>query len=309
MSKLTLVPANASAPRAATSYEVGPDLCVVIGRDTGCELHIEESQDMVSRRHVTVKVENDSLVAVDSSSNGLFVNSVRVAGMRIIEDEDILQLGPNGPMLAVALEPKPVKKPPPAKATRLYTPAVVPPVDTRPQALTNPEPIAHKVPLSGPTSPRDSHEAKPASFIRGSASAPSMQDASVYLDKVQTSALQAHGWLTQVFTHPVVFVLVYLFFMLLTYYLPYAGSNSAVAAAVHAAVSSVNKPFWAHLFSLCMMVGATWYRGSVIGKSWIMIFPIIAAVFDLAPLLNWIPLVPTAMHLAALIMGVRGRSS
>jgi Fe2+ transport system protein B len=212
-------------------------------------------------------------------------------------------------MLAVALDPKPEKKPPPAKATRLYTPVVAPPVDTRPQSLPNPEPIQSKVAsFSLPASP-DSKEAKHASDVRGNVSVPSMEDASAYLDKVQSSAMQAHGWLTQVFTHPVVFVLVYLFFMLLTYYLPYAGSNSAVAAAVHAAASSVNKPFWAHLFSLGMLVGATWYRGSVIGKSWIMIFPIIAAVFDLAPLLNWIPLIPTAMHLAALIMGVRGRST
>lgn len=305
MTKLTFVSANANAPKAPTSYEIGPQLSVVIGREVGCDVLIDEAQDMVSRRHLTVRMEGDELVAVDGSSNGLFVNSVRVAGQRTIEDEDILQLGPNGPMLAIALDPKPPKKPPPAKATRLYTPAVAPPVDTRPQSPLGAETAQKMVASVGHPSAQNSEMGNQGSATQRSAS---MENATAYLDQAQGSVMQAHGWLTQTFTHPVAFVGVYLFFMLLTYYLPYLGSNSGVAAVAHAAAESTNKPFWTHLFSLGMLVGVTWYRGSVIDKSWIMIFPIIAAVFDLAPLLNWIPLIPTSMHLAALIMGARGRT-
>lgn len=309
MTKLSLVPANASAPRSGTTYDVGPQMVVVIGRELGCDIQIDEAQDMVSRRHLTLRMEGEQILAVDSSSNGLFVNGERVAGLRVVEDEDMLQLGPNGPMFALALEPKPVKKPPPAKATRLYTP-VAPAAAAANVPQTRPEPVHVRPVVSAPASQQavepQSNSRSPAGGAAVSAS--STDGATAYLDKAQDSVMQAHGWLTQVFTHPVVFVVVYLFFMLLTYYLPYVGSNSGVAALAHAAAETVNKPFWAHLSSLAMLVAATWYRGSVIGKSWIMIFPIIAAVFDMAPLLNWIPLVPTAMHLAALIMGVRGRT-
>jgi len=290
MTKLTLVPANAGAPKAPAFFEVGPQLTVVIGREAGCDVLIDESQDMVSRRHASIRLEGDELVVVDSSSNGLFINSERIAGLRRVHDEDVLQLGPNGPMLAIALDPKPARKPPPAKATRLYTPVVAPSV------------------ASGPAATLRASEAGSHAGATGQR-APAADAASVYLDKAQESVSQAHGWLTQVFTHPLVFVLAYLFFMLLTYYLPVLGSNSSVAAVIHAAAESVNKPFWAHLFSLGMLVAIAWYRGRVIGKTWIMIFPIIATVFDLAPLLNWIPLIPTFMHVAALIMGARGQTA
>lgn len=37
-----------------------------------------------------------------------------------------------------------------------------------------------------------------------------------------------------------------------------------------------------------------------------MIFPVLALVFDLTPGLSLIPLVPTAMHIGALVLGARG---
>ena len=106
----------------------------------------------------------------------------------------------------------------------------------------------------------------------------------------------------------VVFVILYVLFMLFTYYLPYLGSNSAVVGALGAAGESVyiSPAFWAHLGSLVMLIVITWFRGALIDKKWLIIFPIVATVFDLAPALNLIPLVPTVMHLLAIILGVAG---
>ena len=111
----------------------------------------------------------------------------------------------------------------------------------------------------------------------------------------------------------VVFVILYVLFMLPTYYLPYVGSNSAVVGAlgqVGAAganmspLAGVNPAFWLHLGSLVILMVIAWFRGAVVDKPWLIIFPIVAAIFDLAPTLNLIPLVPTVMHLLAIILGV-----
>jgi hypothetical protein len=117
----------------------------------------------------------------------------------------------------------------------------------------------------------------------------------------------------KVLGNPVVFVLLYILFMLPTYYLPYVGSNSAVIGAlgqVGAAtadanpLAGINPAFWLHLGSLIVLLILAWFRGAVIGKKWLIIFPILAAVFDLTPGMNLIPLVPTVMHLLVIILGV-----
>ena len=104
-----------------------------------------------------------------------------------------------------------------------------------------------------------------------------------------------------------VFVIVYILFMLLTYYLPYVGSNSSVIGALGVATDTgINPAFWMHLGALCVLIVVSWFRGVLVDKKWLIIFPILATVFDLAPALNMIPLVPTVMHLLALILGVVG---
>jgi len=113
--------------------------------------------------------------------------------------------------------------------------------------------------------------------------------------------------------NPIFFVMAYLVFMIATYLLPYGGSNSVL---IQGGVSGTNYPgqshfhtlFWMHFGSLAALVGLTWIRGSFVGKNWIVIFPIVAGVFDLAPGLSLIPFIPTFMHLCALIMGARGGS-
>jgi hypothetical protein len=105
-----------------------------------------------------------------------------------------------------------------------------------------------------------------------------------------------------------VFVILYILFMLPTYYLPYVGSNSFLlnAAGVAAGVG-INPAFWPHLGSLIVLIVLAWFRGALVGKTWLVIFPILALVFDLVAGLSSIPLVPTVMHLLAIILGVVGR--
>ena len=106
------------------------------------------------------------------------------------------------------------------------------------------------------------------------------------------------------------FVVGYLVFMLPTYVLPYLGSNSAILGAVGVAVGRGFTPqFWLHAWCLGMLVLVTSIRGRYIGKGWVVIFPVLAGFFDLVPVLNLIPLVPTVMHLLALVLGAMGSAA
>ena len=105
----------------------------------------------------------------------------------------------------------------------------------------------------------------------------------------------------------IVFVVVYIVFMLPTYLLPYVGSNSAVLNAAGAAAETGTNPAMVlHLICLAVLVVATWFRGALVNMQWLVILPILAAIFDLVPGLSLIPLVPTVLHIFALVKGVSG---
>lgn len=107
-----------------------------------------------------------------------------------------------------------------------------------------------------------------------------------------------------------VFVILYILFMLPTYYLPYLGSNSAVIGTIGvAADAGINPAFWPHAGALLVLIVVTWFRGAFADKKWLAIFPILAAIFDLGPGINSIPFVPTIMHLLAIILGVVGANA
>ena len=105
----------------------------------------------------------------------------------------------------------------------------------------------------------------------------------------------------------------YLLFMTPTYVLPYFGSNSVAANSVLAAadassndVSGLNILLFVHLICLAALCLLAYIRGDLISKKWIVVFPILATFFDMMPGFNWIPLIPTFMHIAAIIVGVSG---
>ena len=108
----------------------------------------------------------------------------------------------------------------------------------------------------------------------------------------------------------VMFVILYFLFMVPTYLLPYMGSNSAVLnAAGTAAGAGLSPLFWYHLGSLVVLCVVAWLRGALIEKSWLIIFPILAALFDLMPGLSYVPHVPTVMHIFVIILGVIGKKA
>lgn len=113
--------------------------------------------------------------------------------------------------------------------------------------------------------------------------------------------------------HGVVFILLYVVLMIPTYLLPLLGSNSVALNALtmtgahlggQSVATGINPLFWLHLGALALLVAVTWFRGSLIARQWLVIFPILALAFDLIPGLSSVPLVPTVMHLLAMTLGV-----
>lgn len=144
----------------------------------------------------------------------------------------------------------------------------------------------------------------------------SKADASSGADQGAPPAPAQGGGLTSVlaklmplFTNPVAFVILYLVAIIPSYLLPYVGSNSSVINATGAALGiGFTVFFWMHVTTLYLAGIIAWFRGLSIGKSWLPIFPFLAAVFDLSPGFSWIPLLPTLFHVLALVLGVIGES-
>ena len=52
---------------------------LTIGRDYSCDIHINDSSDIVSRNHATIEVaRGDKYFITDTSSNGTYVNGMRI---------------------------------------------------------------------------------------------------------------------------------------------------------------------------------------------------------------------------------------
>ena len=106
------------------------------------------------------------------------------------------------------------------------------------------------------------------------------------------------------------YVVLYLLFMVPTYLLPYIGSNSAAINATGVLSGFGFHPaFWLHLALLLILCVLAWARGVYVAKIWLVVFPIIALVFDLVAGLNLLPFVPTIMHLCAIIVGVSSQKT
>lgn len=104
----------------------------------------------------------------------------------------------------------------------------------------------------------------------------------------------------------VMFVVGYVVLMMPTYFLPYLGSNSLIINSANAAAGAgVYALLLVHLAFLTGLVLLGWARGRLIGKAWLVGLPIAAALFDIMPGLSLIPLAPTVLHIAAIIVGVK----
>jgi pSer/pThr/pTyr-binding forkhead associated (FHA) protein len=65
----------------------------IVGRQHGCDLRIPSPD--VSRRHCRLAIRGDCLVVEDlASSNGSFINGVRIEGEELLRPGDVLAVGP-----------------------------------------------------------------------------------------------------------------------------------------------------------------------------------------------------------------------
>ncbi len=67
----------------------------IIGRGENCEVRIPYVTDSnISREHCGVSIINDKIVIKDlNSSNGIFVNEVKIEKEKTLEKNDVLQVG------------------------------------------------------------------------------------------------------------------------------------------------------------------------------------------------------------------------
>lgn len=102
------------------------------------------------------------------------------------------------------------------------------------------------------------------------------------------------------------FIGLYLLFMIPTYILPYFGSNSVIMDGIArtGGYQGPNVGFWIHFICLLLLVVLAKIRTSRLTKKYLFIFPLLALAFDMIPILSSIPLIPTVMHVLALVMGV-----
>lgn len=63
--------------------------------------------------------------------------------------------------------------------------------------------------------------------------------------------------------------------------------------------------YFAPFFLYALITLGCWFRGRYVGRSWLVVFPVLAVVVDV---LIPIPLVPTILNLVALMIGILGRS-
>ncbi len=112
--------------------------------------------------------------------------------------------------------------------------------------------------------------------------------------------------MNSLFRNPTFFVVSYLTLLIPTYLLPMLGSNSTVLNAIALGTGHGLLPqWWVHAWCLVMLILLAWLRGDFIGRKYLPIFPVLAAVFDLTPVLNMIPLMPTVFHVVTIILAVQ----
>ena len=100
---------------------------LAIGRDPACGLRFDSVAE-VSRRHATLTCEDSRFVLADAgSTNGTLLNGQPV-DTSAVRDGDLIQLGPRGPRLRVAIQAEAPHEPPPADVTAVppaHVPALV----------------------------------------------------------------------------------------------------------------------------------------------------------------------------------------
>jgi predicted component of type VI protein secretion system len=129
-------------PRSGTQVPV--DRTVEIGRDATCTLQLQD--ELVSRHHARIGVQNGSVVAQDlDSTNGTFLNGMALSGSAPLHPGDHLSMGVTVLELRtrgdVAERPSAVRPRPEPFAMETRPPNYIPP----PNAVPDPRLKAHRL--------------------------------------------------------------------------------------------------------------------------------------------------------------------
>ncbi|HEY5491485.1 MAG TPA: FHA domain-containing protein [Gemmatimonadaceae bacterium] len=126
-----------------------PDDGITIGREVGNDIVIPSSE--VSRKHAELVPMPGGYLLTDRSTNGMFVNGVRVAQTQVLGRGDVLKLGPEEfRFYADTAKPAPVSPLPGV----VPAPPVAPPVAPTPASLAAPTPPVSAEPVTAPAPAR-----------------------------------------------------------------------------------------------------------------------------------------------------------
>ncbi len=152
---------------------------LVFGRDASCDVVIASGE--VSRAHAEISSGPDGYYVIDTSTNGIWVNSKRVDGTQTLGRADVIRMGPEefrfyadkaaASASAVTASPTPAIHVPaiplPVAAPPMAAPAVAPP--KAPVAVAAPAPAPTPA-VAAPVRPRDVPTAAPSPSQKGSPS-------------------------------------------------------------------------------------------------------------------------------------------
>ena len=96
-------------------------------------------------------------------------------------------------------------------------------------------------------------------------------------------------------------------FFLLLFLIPCVLTYIPLAGVLGSLLLGIN-PILIPVALYALMALACYFRGRASNQSWLIALPLVAAAFDLLPVISWVPLVPTALNVIAIILGVRGNS-
>lgn len=126
-----------------------PDDGITIGREVGNDIVIPSSE--VSRKHAELVPMPGGYLLTDHSTNGMFVNGVRVAQTQVLGRGDVLKLGPEEfRFYADTAKPAPVSPLPGVVPAPPVAPAVAP----TPASLAAPAPPVSAEPVTAPAPAR-----------------------------------------------------------------------------------------------------------------------------------------------------------
>ncbi len=130
-----------------------PDDGITIGREVGNDIVIPSSE--VSRKHAELVPMPGGYLLTDHSTNGMFVNGVRVAQTQVLGRGDVLKLGPEEfRFYADTAKPAPVSPLPGVVPAPPVAPPVAPAVAPTPASLAAPTPPVSAEPVTAPAPAR-----------------------------------------------------------------------------------------------------------------------------------------------------------